>query len=102
MAKKKKNKGDKGDKGHTERSADRSEGATAAGAAAATSNAPVTGDKKLDAAFAAGNYAAVRHLASPTPEAQKLVALTKIDMGQAVVGLIALIVVLIVAISTLH
>jgi hypothetical protein len=44
----------------------------------------------------------VRHFAKGTPEAQKLVELTKVDIGQAAVGLIAVIVVLAVAIGTLH
>jgi hypothetical protein len=96
MAKKKKNKGGGGGSEKAESKAD------TPATSAAPSSTPTTGNKIVDAAYKSGNYAALRHFAKNTPEAQKLVDLTKIDMGQAVVGLIAMIVVLSVAIATLH
>lgn len=99
MAKKKKNKGEKAD---TKADSKVDSPASAATATATAGGVPATGNKLVDAAYASGNYAALRHFAKNTPEAQRLVELTKIDMGQAIVGLIALIVVLSVAIATLH
>jgi hypothetical protein len=103
MAKKKKNKGGGASEAKSESKADASASASSASSAAsAPAAAMTTGNKLVDTAFKSGNYAAVRHFAKTAPEAQKLVELTKIDIGQAVVGLIALIVVLSVAIATLH
>ena len=58
----------------------------------------------VDVAFARGNYAAVRALAKsdPSPHAQELLALTKMDMGQVAAGAIAFLVVTIAALLTLH
>ena len=57
----------------------------------------------VDVAFAAGNYSAVRYLAASGNEhAQKLAALTKIDMGQIAAGIVAFIVVTTVMFFTLH
>lgn len=54
--------------------------------------------------FHAGNYAAVRKLAptEATPRAAALAALTHIDKGQVAVGLVAMVVVLLVAVLTLR
>jgi hypothetical protein len=58
----------------------------------------------VEAAFAAGNYAAVKALArsDPSERGRKLIDLTRIDMVQVAVGLFAMTVVLIVAFFTLH
>ncbi len=95
MAKKKKNKGGGGSEKNESK-------ADAPASSAAPSTVPATGNKQVDAAYASGNYAAIRHFAQSMPEAKKLLDLTKVDMGQAVVGFIAMIVVLSVAIATLH
>lgn len=100
MAKKKKNKGASSDAASNQAGASTKADAPASAAAAVSTHA--TGNKQLDAAYASGNYAAIRHFALGTPEAQKLLELTKVDMGQAVVGFIAMIVVLSVAFATLH
>ena len=80
----------------------------------ATSSAPSSGaspgrtasgaKSNVEEAFASGNYAAVKEFAkTDTSEStKKLVAMTKIDMGQVAVGLFALAVVLTVALFTLH
>lgn len=99
MAKKKKNKGSGGG---SETKADAKADAPPSAAAAIAAPVVATGNKVVDAAYRSGNYAAIRHFAQNMPEAKKLLELTKVDVGQAIVGLIALIVVLAVAIGTLH
>jgi hypothetical protein len=77
------------------------EAARTQGSPKATEPPPPT---PVERAFQAGNYADVRALAKaePSPRAEELVALTRVDRGQLIVGLIALLVVLTVAVMTLH
>ena len=91
MAKKKKNKDKKSD--------DTEAPASASTSAAATSKP----DQPIDAAFAAGNYAAVRIMGRKelTEKAKMLLELVKIDRVQVIVGLVALAIVLLVAVLTL-
>ena len=78
--------------------------APSSSAAPSSSKAPGTpADKAVDAAFAAGNYSAIRHLAmANNAEAARLLPLTTVDMGQVAMGVIAMIVVLTVAFFVLH
>lgn len=61
-------------------------------------------ESPIERAFAAGNYSEVRALAATdtSPRAQELLALTRVDRGQLIVGLAALLVVIIVAMFTLR
>lgn len=94
MAQKKK-KNEKADRPEKAEKADRPEKAEKAEKAA---------DSPIERAFAAGNYSEVRALAATdtSPRAQELLALTRVDRGQLIVGLAALLVVLIVAMFTLR
>lgn len=78
--------------------------ASSAAASSSSSSSSSAAASAVDKAFAAGNYAAVRALAKTdgSEHAKKLLELTKIDMGQVAVGGIAVLVVTIVALLTLH
>ncbi|MBI1949122.1 MAG: hypothetical protein HYS27_25765 [Deltaproteobacteria bacterium] len=98
MAKKKKNKGsaDKGDAG-----------APASSAAVPAANVKAAPNKgggvpTIERAFQVGNFAAVRRLATPDANEQRLLSLVKVDRGQLLVGLGALVVLLIVALLVLR
>ena len=56
-----------------------------------------------DIALKAGNFAAIRIMATGNDKkAQALLPMTQVDMGQVVVGLIAMLIVLAVAFFVLH